>query len=411
MRATAFWLVLIGLLLGGCFRWYSNASVRTNGLPKAPAFYECPMHPSVTLDHPGTCPQCNMALVAVYSEGATPRANRISVSPQQEALIGLKYASAQWEMISESTRAVARVVLDDTKIAHVQTKLDCFVDEILVKTVGSEVRKGETLLTVYDSQSVPAQKEYLDALKIVTDAAAKEESSEQSPNAQNLLAAAQLRLELMGFTEPQLKTILTAMQPMVKLPIVSPINGVVVEVTAIPRQRVVPETLYTIVDLTTVWAIADLSSDASAVEAGQAATLRVPVLQGRTFPGVIDSILPSIDKVTHTRKVRVRIDNAGKTLLPEMYGDLEFRGRARRALVVPIGAVLDRGMHQTVFIADGHGHLEHREVMTGQKTEERIEIVKGLHSGDRVVSAGHFLIDSDSRLKSEMTNRYDQPGH
>ena len=299
MRATAFWLVLIGLLLGGCFRWYSNASVRTNGLPKAPAFYECPMHPSVTLDHPGTCPQCNMALVAVYSEGATPRANRISVSPQQEALIGLKYASAQWEMISESTRAVARVVLDDTKIAHVQTKLDCFVDEILVKTVGSEVRKGETLLTVYDSQSVPAQKEYLDALKIVTDAAAKEESSEQSPNAQNLLAAAQLRLELMGFTEPQLKTILTAMQPMVKLPIVSPINGVVVEVTAIPRQRVVPETLYTIVDLTTVWAIADLSSDASAVEAGQAATLRVPVLQGRTFPGVIKRRLMVSKRLNH----------------------------------------------------------------------------------------------------------------
>lgn len=364
------------------------------------------MHPSVKSDRPGLCPQCNMEMVAAQSEDATASLHAVLINPQQEAMIGLKYATAEWGIVAETTRAVARIVLDETKIAYVQTKLDCYVDEILVKTVGSEVRKGETLLTVYHPESVPAQKEYLDALASLTQAAATDDSSEQTAKARNLLAAAQLRLELMGFTEPQLKTTLAAMQPMVKLPIVSPIDGVVLEVTPIPRQRIVPDALYTIADLTTVWATADLfPSDAASVEAGQRATLKVPVLEGRTFHAVVDSIVPAIDKVTHTRKVRVRIDNVGKSLLPGMYGDLEFRRPSRRALVLPIGAVLDRGMHETVFVDRGRGHLEPKEVITGQRTAEQVEILGGLHAGDRVVSSGHFLIDSESRLT------YDQPDH
>lgn len=347
-----------------------------------------------------------MALVEAQSEKRAANDHTIVISPQQEALMGVKHAVAQWAMLGETTRAVARLGLDETRIFQVQTRLDCFVDEIVVKTVGTQVRKGETLLTVYHPQSIAAQKEYLDALESVTQADAKEDSSEQAAKARVLLAAAQSRLEVMGFTEVQLKTILTAMQPMAKLPIVSPIDGVVIDVAAIPRQRVAPDSLYTIADLSTVWATADLfPSDAVSVTSGQTATLSVPVLQGRSFRGVVDSIVPVIDKVTHTRKVRVRIDNTGRALLPGMYGDVELHGPSRRALIVPAEAVLDRGFHQIVFVDRGAGHLEPTQVVTGQRTEEQIEIVKGLNAGDRVVSTGHFLIDSESRPT------YDQLAH
>jgi membrane fusion protein, copper/silver efflux system len=346
-----------------------------------------------------------MALVAHYREEIAPsRADTVSITPRQEAMIGVKYATAQWGTLVDNNRAVARIVLDETKVSYVQTKLDCYIDEILVKTVGSEVHTGQTLLTVYDPDSVPAQQEYLEALISVRQADINGESFEKRAKAKRQLAAAQLRLQLLGFADPQLHTILSAMQPMVKLPIVSPANGVVTDVAARPRQRVVAEALYTIADLSTVWATADLfPSDAASIVVGQTATLRVPVVPGRTYRGVVDSIVPTVDQITHTRKVRVRIDNQGKMLLPGMYGDLELPVRSRRALVVPVAAVLDRGMREAVFVDRGGGYLEPKEVVTGQRTADQIEIVSGLRPGDRVVSSGHFLIDAESHLT------YDRP--
>jgi multidrug efflux pump subunit AcrA (membrane-fusion protein) len=47
----------------------------------------------------------------------------------------------------------------------------------------------------------------------------------------------------------------------------------------------------------------------------------------------------------------------------------------------------------------GNGYLEPREVETGDRTGERLEIVKGLAAGERVVTSGNFLIDSESQLK------------
>jgi Cu(I)/Ag(I) efflux system membrane fusion protein len=363
-----------------------------------------------------------MAFVPVYA-AEEPAARPTSLPPgavrvgaAQEELIGIKFATARWGNLSQSIRAVARVGLDETKIAYVKTKLEGYVDEILVKTVGTEVRKGEVLLTVYHPKSLTAQLEYIDALKVMM--GMREESAEPSGkprpvNAEGVAATARLRLELMGFSEPQLETMSKVLQPMVRLPVLAPIAGIVTEVNTIPRQKIVPETLYTIADLSTVWATADLLTyGAGTPEVGQNATLTVPALQGRAFPAVVDSILPQIDPTTHTRKIRVRIDNPDQRLLPDMYGDLTFHfASGGRALVVPREAVLDRGVRQIVFVDGGHGYLEPRDVATGQRSSEQIEILRGLRPGDRVAASGQFLIDAESRLTTQAKDSHDQPGH
>jgi membrane fusion protein, copper/silver efflux system len=410
----------------GYGRWYAKDPLRVSAKGSAPSQaqqrYRCPMHPSVKSDRAGSCPECNMALipVRVAEEFSTTMpsvpSGAVPISAQQEQLIGVKFATVKWGFLSQNIRAVARVGLDETKIAYVKTKLEGYVDEIFVKTVGTEVQKGQVLMTVYHPRSLSAQQEYIDAVKTVM--GVPEESAEKAgkprpPNAEGLMAAARIRLELMGFSETQLDTMTKAMQPMVKLPVVAPISGVVTEVTPIPRQRIVPEALYTIANLSTVWATADLFGyDAGPIEAGQNAVFRVAALQGRAFPAVVDSILPQIDPTTHTRKIRVRIENPDQRLLPDMYGDLEFRfGSGQRALVLPQEAVLDRGVRQIVFLDSGHGYLEPREVKTGRRSGDQIEILHGLRPGERVAASGHFLIDSESRLATDAKDAHDRPGH
>ena len=384
-------------------------------------YYRCPMHPSIHSDHPGASPCCHMAMTPVYSGAASNDAlslpsGAVPVTSEQEQLIGLKYALAKSGLLSERVRAVARVVLDDSRLVHVQTKLDGYVDQVFVKTVGTEVRKGQVLFTVYHPKSLAAQQEYLDALKAVMGLNEESGGTTGGPrpaNAQGVMAAARLRLELMGFSEAQLETMSKAMQPMWKLPIVAPISGVVTEVSALPRQKIVPETLLSIADLTTVWATADLfPSEAEPVVVGQDATLTIPSLRGQAFHGVVDSLLPQIDPTTHTRKIRVRIENPNRLLLPEMYGDLELRSSvARRGVIIPREAVLDRGERQIVFVDPGKGYLEPRQVTTGMRSGTQIEILRGLKPGEAVLASGHFLIDSESRLTTVTKGAHDRTNH
>jgi hypothetical protein len=69
-------------------------------------------------------------------------------------------------------------------------------------------------------------------------------------------------------------------------------------------------------------------------------------------------------------------------------------------LSVPTEAVLDSGLRKTVFVDHGNGLFEPRQVETGWRTGDRVEIVKGLMAGERVVVDGNFFIDAESRLKT-----------
>jgi hypothetical protein len=53
-----------------------------------------------------------------------------------------------------------------------------------------------------------------------------------------------------------------------------------------------------------------------------------------------------------------------------------------------------------VFVQTSPGHFEKREVEIGWRFDDRVQIVKGLREGEMVVSAGTFLVDSESRLQA-----------
>jgi RND family efflux transporter MFP subunit len=141
-------------------------------------------------------------------------------------------------------------------------------------------------------------------------------------------------------------------------------------------------------------------SDAARVQVGQWATVSLSYLAGRGFRGRVSYILPQLDPTTRTLKVRLDADNPGLLLKPEMYVDVEFRVALGGRLTVPSEAVLDSGLKKTVFVDRGNGYFEPREVVTGQSIGDRIEILRGLKAGDRVVTSGNFLVDSESQLKA-----------
>src|SRR5205823_7328259 len=96
--------------------------------------------------------------------------------------------------------------------------------------------------------------------------------------------------------------------------------------------------------------------------------------------------------------VRLEMANPKLLLKPEMYGTVDIKVNRGVRLALPESALLDSGTRQIVFLVRGEGLFEPREVKPGPKIGGYYEIQEGLQAGDRVVTSGTFLIDSESKL-------------
>jgi multidrug efflux pump subunit AcrA (membrane-fusion protein) len=118
---------------------------------------------------------------------------------------------------------------------------------------------------------------------------------------------------------------------------------------------------------------------------------------------------PEIDPATRTLKVRLDLPNPGLRLKPEMFVDVEMQLGGGRRLTVPAEAVLDSGVTKTIFLDSGNGYFEPRQVETGQRIGDRVEILKGLQPGERIVISAAFLLNSESQMKSALGNTSAMP--
>jgi RND family efflux transporter MFP subunit len=170
---------------------------------------------------------------------------------------------------------------------------------------------------------------------------------------------------------------------------------------AFPGQKVAPETeLYAISDLSRIWIMADVFEvDLPKVGMGQSAWVTPASGTGGGFPARVTYIQPQIDPTTRALKVRLEAANPNLRLKPDMFVNVEFRIGLPGRVAVPADAVVNTGTRQTVFVDLGNGRLEPRAVEIGERLGDRVQILRGLRAGERVVSSGTFLVDSEAKLK------------
>jgi RND family efflux transporter MFP subunit len=375
-------------------------------------YYVDRMHPAYKSDKPGVAPDCGMKLEPVYADEVstdpTADAGLLNVSPEQQRLIGVQYGLAELTASSNSFRAVGKVAQDETRLVRVHPKVEGWIEQVLVDFTGALVEKGQKLLTIYSPEMLAAEQDYLLALqarKILRSSPL----AEAAENSDSLLRASRTRLELWDLSPAQLDEIEKTGNTIRAITLYAAAGGFVITRNAFPGQKVSPDTqLYEIIDLSRVWLVADVfESDAANVRMGQSAVISTPYESGRRSAARVTYIQPQVDPATRTMKVRLEAPNPGMQLKPDMFVDVEFQVASERKLTVPSEAVLDAGVRKTVFVDRGEGHLEPRQVEIGERLGDRLEIVKGLKPGERIVTSGNFLIDSESQLKQALQGSAD----
>ena len=316
----------------------------------------------------------------------------IEIPPDRQQLIGLALAPAERTALDAVVRATAVVQVDETREAHVHSKLMGYVRALQVNTVGQRVRKGQALYSIYSQELLVAQQEYLRARKFSTD----------------LAAAARERLRLWDIPEDQILEIEARGAPVEAIVVRAPISGTVIEKSIVKGHFVEPDMmLYRIADLSRVWVIAEVYEyELNRVDRKGTVTIHVEGLAD-PITAPIDYVHPTVDPTSRTVKVRIVVANKAGALRPGNFATVELPALGGELLTIPEEAVIDTGLRQVVYVAAGEGRFRPVEIEVGRRVGGRAEIRRGLVEGDQVVVSAQFLVDSESRLRAAGPT----PGH
>ena len=440
LRTTLLLLLLCGFLPLGLV----SCSKPKESPSATKTLYTCGMHPQIVQDHPGDCPICGMHLEPIRKQTANPAAagerkvkfykstmmpgeisqkpgkdsmgmdmvpvyeeeagaadaSIISIDPVTVQNMGIRTAEVTRGPLRKIIRTVGVVDYDETALTDVTVKYKGWIEKLFVDSTGKEVKQGEPLFEIYSPDLVPAQNEYLIALGA-------------GVGSQNLKASALRKLKNFDVSADQIATLEKTHAIKKTLRVNAPRSGIVVEKMAVQGQMVdAGMKLYRLADLSLVWVQSQIyEQDLPAVKLGQEAEVTLTYLPDRKFVGRVTYIYPTLDEKTRTAKVRMEFHNPGLFLKPGMFAKVELKANLdKSALLVADSAVLRSGEKNTVFVALEGGKFEPRTVVIGARGEgNNYAVLKGLKEGERVVTSGQFMLDSESQLK-EAIQKMTEPG-
>jgi len=386
---------------------YSSLSRGHSATHRRILYYQDPMHPGYHSDRPGIAPDCGMRLEPVFAdapdaaeESKIPsRPCSVQVSRDVQQIVGVETTIATQGTERPAARLFGRVAADEGRIVRVVTATDGWVQAVFPASTANAVQKDELLVSFYSREFVSAQEAFIYGLNARDRLSGPSAlNSEQVRSTAAQMRATEETLRALGMGTTQMREIATTREIARNVAIRAPISGVVLSRNIAVGQRFERNTeLYRLADLRHIWVLADVSeSEAPYIRARTFAD--VPY-QGRTFRAKMTDISPVFDPISRTLKVRFEVDNPDLVLKPDMFVDINVPLALPAGITVPADAVLDSGLAKTVYVEYATGTFEPRLVETGWRFGDRVQVIHGLQNGERVVTAGNFLLDSESRVK------------
>lgn len=362
--------------------------------------YVCPMHPQVQRPEAGLCPICQMALVpATASEAEKWRLHEAPAEHEPEMAAPPEHDHGQDKAASMSNEKTIY-----TCVMHPQIRMDqpgscpiCGMDLVPVRPqealppsnvkgfatikinpqqqwlIGVKTspvvrqnltRRLRTFGTVaYDPKLYVAQKEFLEAIK-----------TGRASGSRSFIDAARRKLMLLGMTTAQISDLI--------------------------QKGKVDESLFLTGGTGRAWIYSVIyESERPIMRNGLKVEARTVGHPQMKYEGKIDAIIPVVDPMNRTIRVRSSVDDPVGMLQPDMFMDVFIEIPLGNTLTVPKSAILQTGLRNIALVAKGDGIFEPREVFLGNQSDDAIQVIKGLKEGETVVTSANFLLDSESQLR------------
>jgi len=350
---------------------------------------------------PGPVYEAGTESAASDDDSSSPPRNAVMIDSEKQQMIGIKTAKVEKRAGQYSLRVLGRVAVDDRKVYVVNSSSVGWVREVSPVTVGSFVQKDQALAIFYSPEFLAAEQSYFYALNALDQFLKNEPSNVNQLD----ITKANIRqysdtLRNLGMGEKQIEEIGQSRRFTDIIKVASPTSGIVISRTIFSGQRFERGTeFFKIADLSSVWILVDtFENEAQYLRPDASVKVFHPNFK-KTFQARVSKDLPQFDPTTRTLKVRLYADNPRLSMRPDMFVDIELPVKMPPAIAVPSEAIIFSGIKKTVFVDLGDGYFEPREVQTGWRLGNNVEITKGLKPGERIVVSGNFLIDSESKLR------------
>ncbi|MBF0133820.1 MAG: efflux RND transporter periplasmic adaptor subunit [Magnetococcales bacterium] len=300
--------------------------------------------------------------------------------------MGVRYGHAEPTIMSRTIRAFGMVMENERTETVIASKVDGWIEKLLVTAVGDEVRKGTVIYQLFSPELVAAQKDYLAAI--------------ESGNARRIASVA-ARLQALGVEERILGQLTKDKVVPDHVPFTAGADGVISKLNVRKGAYIkAGMVIASIQDYSKVWINASVAEkDLGMLHKDAPVEVILPNLPGRELKATIDYIHPIVDATSRTGTVRLVLDNADGMLRPGSYADVVFQVNQRSRLAVPSEALLWSKEGSHVIVGLGEGRFQPRHVTVGLSGGGFTEILSGLLPTDLIVLSGQFLIDSESSLK------------
>ncbi|MEJ2130482.1 MAG: efflux RND transporter periplasmic adaptor subunit [Gammaproteobacteria bacterium] len=381
--------VVVGVVLGRFWLRPPGEAQPSAQQERRILYWQAPMDPNYRRDEPGKSPM-GMDLIPVYANDVEEDRSVVSIDPVVVQNLGVRTAPAAKGVLSRRVETVGYVGYDEDTLHQINTRVEGWIETLSVKSVGERVSKGQVLFELYSPTLVNAQEEHLAAL--------------QSGNAA-LHEASMARLRALGVTAEEIDELHRMRKVKQRIAGVAQTNGFVADLGVREGMYVTPNTrIMSIARLDRVWVLAEVfERQAAWVREGQRAEVELDFLPGEQWPGRVDYVYPELDPKTRTLTVRLRFDNPGEVLRPNMFARVTIHGTETQPVVhVPREGVIRGGAVNRVVVALGGGRFRAQPVELGIESGDRVEIRSGVSEGDPIVTSGQFLIDSESNIDAAL---------
>ncbi|MDQ8033577.1 MAG: efflux RND transporter periplasmic adaptor subunit [Bordetella sp.] len=355
-------------------------------------FWYDPMFPNTRFDKPGKSPFMDMDLMPKYADEDTAggASAGVRIDPTQTQNLGLKTEPVRRGTLDFGQTLPANVSYNEYQFVIVQARSAGFIDRVYPLTVGDRIARGTPLADMTIPEWVEAQSEYLLLRR----------TGGTQAEARGMLE----RLRLAGMPEADIQRLTRTRTVQTHFTLTAPIDGVITAFELRTGMNVAKNSVVArIQGVDPVWinaavpeSIAWLLKDTSQF------SVSVPAWPGRHFTVAKWTLLPSVDPATRTLQLRLRIDNPDEALKPGMNAYLTVKARSAPMLLIPSTALIDTGAEQRVITVDAAGHFVPKRVQVAQEAGGTTAIGAGLAEGEKVVSSGLFLIDSEANISGAL---------
>ncbi|QKJ87632.1 efflux RND transporter periplasmic adaptor subunit [Paramixta manurensis] len=349
-----------------------------------------PMAPGTRFDKPGKSPFMDMDLVPRYADEVTA-AGGVAISQRQQQNLGVRTALATLRKPEGQLEGWGTLEVDERSIETLSAPANGRLEKLWVNASEQLVKAGQPLADLWIPEWTAAQQEYL-AIRQLGDVA--------------LSAAARQRLQLQFMPETLIRSLERSGRPQTRITLRAEHDGYLNKLEVREGARFnAAQPLLTLASLNPLWMVMDYpQSQASALQVGSHIRATSASWPGEIFSGSVSELLPTVDPTTRTLKARVVLDNPAGKLRPGMYLTLSqtSTAHAQPVLSIPQEALIVSGRDNRVLVAEGSGYFRPVKVVTGAAQQGWVAIKAGLAPGDRVVTSGQFLIDSEASLRSAL---------